>query len=533
MKKCSKKLFQVARENRDKMLVISVLELLMKYFLSDSKLFLEQTIAQTDSALVLTSIYFQLKESSSKDLDFLRNCLIEKLASIYDLVPEELGFFLDLTLSLISSLDFKVDYFKKFICSSIEDLKSQREYNFAFKNHHVIGMDLSRWDMISIIPSTIGNLDHLRYLSLRGLSIEDLPESFFRLRMLNELDLRSIGFKQMPRGLPSFVKANFADKYEKMGVVISQSIVLALLEILSGKILLKGENEDKIIDWDENTNYQINREGNIIGINIDNEFSEISIIPKEVCLLSSLKELQLPHSRIKHLPNCLFNIQSLEILNLQGNLLSEFPININKFKNLKYLNLEDNNIPERAVQEFDWYRDGASHLDQKQFELAIKECQETLKKFPNHVKAQLHLGIAYKYLGNWKKALSILKKVTELSPKEDLAWSYIADIYKDLGEFQNSINALINALKYVPNNALYWSNLGYLYKKFRKWSEALSAYKKSFLLNPSNTSIIRVLEQLFNEMGDHEKELEMFNLAMDAEFNHIPAKDLREKILKL
>ena len=436
-------------------------------------------------------------------------------------------------MNLLSKLDFPIYYFTKFKCTSVETAKTQEKLDFAIKDHHLIALDLSRWDSLLEVPKSICQLSFLEYLNLRGLKIEYLPESLYELEKLKLLDVSDNNFNRIPEVLLKIVKKNIAEKYCNKGVKKSESILLALFEILKGQKLIRAKNDDNVLDWEQVVHYKINDMGNVIGIYIKEESSNISIIPEIICSLRELRERELLNSRIKEIPNCLFSIEKIEYLDLNGNLISEIPRNLQDLKNLKYFDLEDNNISQQALYESRWYRNGGKSLEERDFELTIKECKKTLEFFPNHVEAWFHLAIAYKYVNNPNESLLSFKKTLELDPSNHHAWNYLADIYQEKGNHVEAIHALSRALEYNPNDAIYWANLGYLYQILKKSKKAIHAYKEALLLDLTNLNIIKSLEEIFKTIGNNEKELEMFNLAMDIEYNQKDLNTLREKILKL
>jgi Leucine-rich repeat (LRR) protein len=84
----------------------------------------------------------------------------------------------------------------------------------------------------------IGNLHHLRYLSLRGKNISELPSSLQNLRYLETLDIQGTKVTQLPRGIVKLEKL----RYILAGVKFSKDLLqkVAQLEMDNQKTTLTG-----------------------------------------------------------------------------------------------------------------------------------------------------------------------------------------------------------------------------------------------------------------------------------------------------
>ena len=102
----------------------------------------------------------------------------------------------------------------------------------------------------------------------------------------------------------------------------------SLLDITSK--ILSSQNEDWIdilLQWGE-----------------ENIIQKDTYFPKNKDDLKTVKHISLRWSRLKSLPNELFNLTQLEILELNNNALDEIPSEVAKLKNLRVLNLNINSL---------------------------------------------------------------------------------------------------------------------------------------------------------------------------------------------
>jgi serine/threonine-protein kinase len=93
--------------------------------------------------------------------------------------------------------------------------------------------------------------------------------------------------------------------------------------------------------------------------------------------------------------------------------------------------------------------------------------------------AYSNLGSAYFHLGNYAEAAEAFLKAGELSPRDHLLWSNLADAYDMAGDrarsahaYQRAIQELTPALALRPNDGLLLENLALYYAKLRRKNEA-------------------------------------------------------------
>lgn len=312
---------------------------------------LKWVIQNDKSILVLKTLIEFLESSKNMDFNSLLWILLEKLSEIYQVIPHEPRFLLDLEAELNPFLE--IGFFKPVI-----------------NNRHVIALDLVG-RKLKKLPSSISSLTFLQHLNLWDNDLMTLPtpiESLLELKALyldwnkfitlpdlqwkklksleklsitNNFELNSI-----PKSLFSLVKNNFASKYEDEGVNSEEAPTLGLLEILTGmklKRLKINEKGSNLYACD----YRINEEGKVIGIYLHGYHSfQISFIPKQICLLKHLEELVLRDQNIQEIPNFIKKCKYLRHLDLMRNQIESVPNFLSELKSLKSLDLGENKIQE-------------------------------------------------------------------------------------------------------------------------------------------------------------------------------------------
>ncbi len=445
--------------------------------------------------------------------------MIRKYQEIYDIDIEEAEFFFELEKTQTESSgdkNSKIGYFKKFQANNMDLFKNNNYYSYVIEESHIIALDLSRWE-IKELPESIGKLSKLQFLSLANLELVNLPESIKYLSHLKSFNLGGNKFNNLPKWLIDFVESKFSQNYINKGVNTIEAKVLSILEVLKGNRLEKVNIICDVIHWEYALNYKINKEGNIIGIYINDEKMGIGIFPELICTLKYLQELVLPQSSLEFLPNCIGELHNLRYLDLSFNRINYIPESINELVNLEYFNLNDNEMSEEELSFLKWSQNGQYSLDKGDYNSVIQECNNTLKIYPKNKSAWFNLGIAYKEVGEYSKAEKALKKFLEIDPLGSVVWSNLSDLYHQMGDYNDAIVAIRQALKIEPNIAFLWSNLGFNYKKLGKYDKAIDAYLYSIDINPKNKNVWKDLASLYRFKGDYMKAIEADEHALEIE----------------
>ncbi|KKN06650.1 hypothetical protein LCGC14_1075130 [marine sediment metagenome] len=478
---------------------------------------LKNQIQKDFSASFLTEFYIFLCSHNSKTSELLKHLLLGKYKDIYSVVYEEAIFFLELEASQINikkDLDFNFGYFKRFEAPNMIIFKKDSLFNYVVKNHHVLALDLSRWEFESL-PETFNVLTELRILNLSDLKLKLLPASISLLTQLEYLNLCGNNLRKIPLWLVSFAKKSLSKNYIKEGVEKSEAIILSLMEILCGRKLIKKSEDFNALNSEIALNYKINKIGNAIGIYIIDEKINIGILPEEICSLHSLEELVLPGNQIEVIPKNLGKLQSLRHLNLSFNRISFIPNSINNLRRLETLIISENNIPEKTIMALQWNKLGEEFLESGEYDKTIEECKSTLILYPKNKIAWFHLGIAYNEKSELSRAKHAYKEFLNIDPKSSVVWNSLGDIYHQEGAFKKAIIAIKRALEIEPTIALLWDNLGYNYKKLGKIDDALKAYKKSLEIDPLNNELWREIASVYREKGEITKAIESEEKALD------------------
>lgn len=86
--------------------------------------------------------------------------------------------------------------------------------------------------------------------------------------------------------------------------------------------------------------------------------------------------------------------------------------------------------------------------------------------------------------GKFEQAITLLKRVVELEPKNKTAWINLGQAYVGLRQYEPAIAAFKKQVEVNPYDEYAYNNLGRVYALQRHYSEAESAFRKQLEMNP-------------------------------------------------
>jgi len=201
--------------------------------------------------------------------------------------------------------------------------------------------------------------------------------------------------------------------------------------------------------------------------------------------------------------NLVNTYQSEEISEEKQDLLQEDSVNIEKEKPSleelvdKEFSKKKKKMIEKIVYEALVYRKEWK-LDEYE-----KKIIEWLAIDPNDRDLNKLLADFYFNLGNYKKALSLLKKIIEIDPQDHKAIWQIGEMYLITGDFETAELLIDKAISINQSNPKYYiSMVEVLYNTDRK-REAVEMMEKIVKLRPTTPSYLLTLADLYLELQDY------------------------------
>lgn len=112
------------------------------------------------------------------------------------------------------------------------------------------------------------------------------------------------------------------------------------------------------------------------------------------------------------------------------------------------------------------------------------------------------LADLYFTMGNYKKALPILKKIVEMDPKDHKAIWQIGEIYLTSSDFDVAEMLIQKAIGINPSNPKYYISMVELMYNTDRKHDAIMEMEKVIKLRPTNSAYMLTLADLYTEVND-------------------------------
>ncbi len=146
---------------------------------------------------------------------------------------------------------------------------------------------------------------------------------------------------------------------------------------------------------------------------------------------------------------------------------------------------------------------------------------EKASKNKQTIKKAFDDGLAAYKKPDFEEAIKQFTTVTQLDPKQDVAWANLGNSYKEAKKYEESANAYKKAIELKPMEAAYQNNLGLALGGLKKMDEAKAAFEKAAELDPKAAGNFLFNEgAMYNNNQDYPKAIEAFKKTLAADPNN-------------
>lgn len=138
------------------------------------------------------------------------------------------------------------------------------------------------------------------------------------------------------------------------------------------------------------------------------------------------------------------------------------------------------------------------------------------------------LADLYFTIGNYKKALPILKKNVEVDPKDHKAIRQIGEIYLSSSQFNVAELLIQKAIGINPTNPKYYISMVELFYNTDRKQDAIAEMEKVIKLRPTNSAYMLTLADLYQELHDLDNAQKYYFRVLEYE----PSNEQAKKKLK-
>ncbi len=158
------------------------------------------------------------------------------------------------------------------------------------------------------------------------------------------------------------------------------------------------------------------------------------------------------------------------------------------------------------------------------FEAYEKKLIEAMAIDDESLRVLKPLSDLYFTLGNYKKALSLLKKVSEQDPSDHKVIWQIAEIYFVAGDTQTAELLVEKAINLKNDNPKYYLTMVEIYYNTERNAEALAYMEKVIKLRPTNPKYLLATAELYEHIGDKDNAKKYYFNVLEYEQNNEKAK---------
>ncbi len=140
-------------------------------------------------------------------------------------------------------------------------------------------------------------------------------------------------------------------------------------------------------------------------------------------------------------------------------------------------------------------------IEQKRFELAIKELQQSLVADPDEARTHALLAVCLRQLDRNAEALKAAQQAVALGPDDAYGHYVLAGVYLELDRYKEAETSIRAALSLEPDDADYYTRLASIQIQLRQWEASLESSEQALELEPTNSAALNLRSVALNQLN--------------------------------
>ncbi len=172
-------------------------------------------------------------------------------------------------------------------------------------------------------------------------------------------------------------------------------------------------------------------------------------------------------------------------------------------------------------------------VENRKPEEAVSELKNIDSILPGKYYIKFYIGLCYLSMIDPKKALRYFKHALDLDPyKQDIPsiYSYMGICLKDLGEYSKALSMLEEGERYDQERTDIYNLMGFCYFKLKNYENSISCFNKVIKLDPSSAIDYANIASNYREMGQKDKAILFYEIALSMNPEIVFAKESLEKL---
>jgi ribosomal protein S12 methylthiotransferase accessory factor len=165
---------------------------------------------------------------------------------------------------------------------------------------------------------------------------------------------------------------------------------------------------------------------------------------------------------------------------------------------------------------------------------AIAELEKIQKMLPDKYYVHFYLGTGHLSINDPETARTYFSKALTLEPTEQdipSIYSYLGVALKDMGEYRQALEVLKEGGKLDPERTDIYNLMGFCHFKLKEHPEAINNFQKVIDLDPSSAIDYANIASNYRQMGDKEKAIRYYQMALTLDDTIQFAKDNLKELL--
>jgi ribosomal protein S12 methylthiotransferase accessory factor len=166
---------------------------------------------------------------------------------------------------------------------------------------------------------------------------------------------------------------------------------------------------------------------------------------------------------------------------------------------------------------------------------AIAELKKIDKDIPGKYYIKFYLGSCHIDVGDPDSALKFFNEAMNLEPTEQdipSVYSYMGVALKDLGEYDKALNVLKKGEQLDPERTDIYNLKGFCHFKLKEYEAAIKNFKKVIELDPSSAIDYANIASNYRDMGQTSKAIRYYEMALTLDASIEFARDNLQKLKK-
>ena len=144
----------------------------------------------------------------------------------------------------------------------------------------------------------------------------------------------------------------------------------------------------------------------------------------------------------------------------------------------------------------------------------IEYLNQAIRLKPDYAEAYGGRGIAYRSLGQHRRAIEDYNEAIHLKPDYAEAYNNRGYVYSSLGQYQRAIEDFNKAIRLKPDYAEAYNNQGAAYGNLGQYQREIEDYNEAIRLNPNLAEVYYNRGIAYRSLGQHRRAIEDYNEAI-------------------